>query len=150
MGKDASFKDDLKIKSFEKYNCYDKQDGYWQPDLVLINKEDNHIVVCEHSTTGDRKVHIGELIQFLAFAYKFNKKGYKYSYFLFLEGEGSSPPKKEIECSRLQYYYNIFSKNMTNATNIHHIIIYNYADVPRQSEPLDLQSIIACGVSLHL
>ena len=74
-GKDKKFKES-KLAGFKKGAI---PDGEWKknytPDLVFEKKEGNKktIVILESSASGDRKVHIGELTQFLSFVNTFHE-----------------------------------------------------------------------------
>ena len=95
MGKDKNFKEKFKIDGFskEKYNG-----KYYNPDLYFKNK--NEVVFVEHSSTGDRKIHIGELCQFVT-----EKSDLPKSMILVLDGKGKNPPSLDGEEGRLKYYF---------------------------------------------
>ena len=60
MKKDKNFKSNFNIKGFTKKQY---SESYYNQDLYFEN--DDEVVFIEHSSTGDRKVHIGELCQFV-------------------------------------------------------------------------------------
>ena len=82
MKKDKNFKEEFEIEGFnkEKYN-----EEYYNPDLYF--KNENEVVFVEHSSTGDRKVHIGELCQFVT-----AKSDLPKSMILVLDAKGENPP----------------------------------------------------------
>ena len=95
MKKDKNFKEEFKIEGFnkEKYN-----EEYYNPDLYF--KNENEVVFVEHSSTGDRKVHIGELCQFVT-----AKSDLPKSMILVLDAKGENPPSSDGEKGRLKYYF---------------------------------------------
>jgi len=72
-------------------------------------RKDNEDEVCifESSSTSNRKVHIGELIQFLTYVINANDKN-KYSLILFPCGNSDTSPNVNDEKERLRYYYDNF------------------------------------------
>lgn len=102
MRKDKIFKDSFKIKDAKKINNdITRKFRYYNPDLVL--EEDNEIIVLEHSSTGDRKVHIGELSQFIDFSMS-HKSDKIFDMILLLDGEGDNKANSKYEAERLRYY----------------------------------------------
>ncbi|WOC33500.1 MULTISPECIES: hypothetical protein [Caproicibacterium] len=59
----------------------------------------------ESSSTGDRKVHIGELMQFLTFVSLEYANIKNISFILFLCGSGKNPPTVNTEYTRLKYFF---------------------------------------------
>ncbi|PFD44777.1 hypothetical protein [Bacillus cereus] len=100
MGKDATFKKNFRIKGMEiQENMY--MGEFYNPDLIL--KDSNNMVILEHSSTGDRKVHIGELTQFIEYVIN-SEDANKHSLIIFLDGKSVSPPKEKQEQARLKFY----------------------------------------------
>lgn len=95
MKKDKNFKSNFNIKGFTKKQY---SESYYNPDLYFEN--DDEVVFIEHSSTGDRKVHIGELCQFVTATSKLPK-----NMILVLDGEGENSPSVEGEKDRLKYYF---------------------------------------------
>lgn len=95
MKKDKNFKSNFNIKGFTKKQY---SESYYNPDLYFEN--DDEVVFIEHSSTGDRKVHIGELCQFVTATSKLPK-----NMILVLDGEGEDSPSVEGEKDRLKYYF---------------------------------------------
>lgn len=123
MRKDKIFKDTFKIQNGNRIaDEVIKQFKYYNPDLVLeIN---NEVVVLEHSSTGDRKVHIGELSQFIEFTVncKIEKE---FSMILLLDGEGDNPPDVKKEAERLRYYINALFNDKLEYVNFIGVIRYD-------------------------
>jgi hypothetical protein len=111
MGKDKQFKDNFRISGYRK--LLDEQlssHEYYNPDLAIENNE--NIIVLEHSSSGDRKVHIGELCQFIEFA-RNSTANKKINMILLLDGAVDNSPKAEMEFQRLKYYVdNLFKKSL--------------------------------------
>lgn len=103
--RDKAFKDmdffviaENKAKELEKLN--NKLGEFYTPDVVL-KISDNYLIIIEHSSTNDRKTHIGELLQAYEYCYANNKD---ILFLLILNGANDNSPKVEKETDRLSYY----------------------------------------------
>lgn len=106
MGKDKSFKECVSFSGFIK-KASSKLHEYYQPDVVF---EQNKItIICESSTTGDRKVHIGELVQFLTYVSENRCSEKKFYFVLFISNTSNGGPKPSIEAKKLKYYFDRFA-----------------------------------------
>lgn len=112
MRNDSCFKANCHIEGFERYKYSKEYSEWYRPDLVLEKIQDKEkdsdsktIIIAEDSTTGDRKSHIAEIIQFITHI-KNDGGNKKYYYMLFIpQKDGSEAPKVEIERKRIKYYY---------------------------------------------
>lgn len=95
---------------------------YYRPDIILENQEE--IIVLEHSSTGDRKVHIGELSQFIEFTlnYRSNKN---FNLIIFLDGKGETAPQVKKECDRLKYYVERLFSDKLETVRFIGVVEYN-------------------------
>ena len=139
--KDRSVKESLAINGFEKIN--NKKEvifsEFYNPDILFVN--DKKIIVVESSSTGDRKVHIGELFQFLVFAV--NNAKYEEFYFLLdLCGQGKNRSTSENEIKRLQYYFNNFPISQDNKLKIKKIAICDNFLETSQNKIINLDDIV--------
>lgn len=98
---DTIFKKTSKIFGYEKIKKIDTGDFY-NPDVVF--KNGNKYIIMESSTTDERKVHIGEMIQFLIFSTHYSD-AQEIALIIFLHGKGPKAPTILNEEPRLQYYY---------------------------------------------
>lgn len=73
---------------------------FYNPDVVL-KLADGKMIIIEHSPTGDRKVHIGEMLQAFEFGIK-NEIGIVFV--LVLDGVTDTSPTVGREQQRLDYY----------------------------------------------
>ena len=106
MGKDREFKSKISVTDYENITKSVSINNIYEPDAVFL--KENTVIVFESSSTGDRKVHIGEMIQFITHIVKNGK--YNECYFvLYLCGEGKTSPTIENEKERLQEIYNKLS-----------------------------------------
>ncbi|MEK5115141.1 hypothetical protein [Bacillus sp. FSL R5-0677] len=127
--KDRIFKDNFEIKEMKKIRetfkyIEEREKTFYTPDLIFEGID--NIVVLEHSSTGDRKVHIGELTQFIEYSVN-SDSGSKKSLIIFLDGKSKNAPKKEIEQKRLKFYVdNVFSLNPSYLENIFFIGVTKY------------------------
>lgn len=123
MRKDKEFKDSFKIKDAKKVNN-DIMSGfeYYNPDLVL--EEDDEIIILEHSSTGDRKVHIGELSQFIDFSIN-HKSDKMFDMILLLDGEGDNKAISKYEAERLRYYIENVFRDKLDKVNFIGVIKYD-------------------------
>lgn len=121
-GKDKTFKDRVKVKGYEEYVINHNDFQYYIPDKVLRNKDS--IIILESSSTGDRKVHVGELTQFLTYVSCCNEN-LDFYFVLFLCGNSNNSPKKESEKERLKYYYNNYSIKNIDRKKIKGIYVAN-------------------------
>jgi hypothetical protein len=124
MGKDSEFKSQVKVCN---YNSVDLSDlgKYYHPDLTLENK--SHLIIFESSSTGDRKVHIGELVQFLTYINS-NSIYNEYSFILSLCGASETSPSIQEEIGRLQYYYDSFPLSKVKRSQIKKIAVVDQND----------------------
>lgn len=108
-GKDTAFKNDVQVKGYKEYNISNLTTDIWdyyQPDKIFTSINNKmEFIVMESSSTGDRKVHIGELLQFLTFVSSKDIYIEKATYILFLCGKGKSSPTVNGEYNRLKYYF---------------------------------------------
>lgn len=107
MRKDVEFKNKCNFEGYKKIQIRRK---FYSPDCVF--EKENVIIVAESSSTGDRKVHIGELIQFIEYAHSMKNKDFYY--FLFLCGENVTSPRAETEKPRLKHYYDSYAVNKSD------------------------------------
>lgn len=128
MGKDADFKNNIKIQGFVDITNTVEPKGVYNPDKVF--GKDKTIIVLESSSTGDRKVHIGEMTQFLSYVLP-NPKWEKCYYVLFLCGNST----EENELKRLQSIYDAYPISKTNKNKIVAICIQ---DQPSNEELREL------------
>jgi hypothetical protein len=102
--KDIKFKniiEELLVKNNSISVIENNLNEFYHPDGVLIYKEYHYIL--EHSSTGDRKVHLGELIQ----AYEYSiRNNHKVVLIIILDNQTKTAPKKDAELKRLNYYLN--------------------------------------------
>lgn len=104
VGKDTDFKE----KQFKWGNkILSKSElvnagEFYCPD-VFLKKQDKEFIILEHSSTGDRKVHIGELAQVLVYAKDNPDK--KFTYILVLDNTSKDGPTVKREKQRLKFYY---------------------------------------------
>lgn len=110
QGKDSEFKENINlVPTFDRVEdfsaVFPEESNFYRPDAVF--KKDDTVVILESSTTNDRKVHIGELIQFLTFV-KNDKKFAAFYFVLFLAGDGEKSPKQDKEIERLQHYFDCY------------------------------------------
>ncbi len=144
MGKDRKFKRDFEIDGFTKISLIsldeNKLGNFYQPDLMF--EKEGHIIICEHSSTGDRKVHIGELTQFIAFVIRNNNEYNKFSYFLFLDGMSKNSPTVEQETARLKHYYDnaleyALKSSLPTQNPIENIRVIRYSDLKNKTVCID-------------
>lgn len=125
--KDKAFKERISVQGFSEYKLVAKAIGeFYNPDKILENEDS--IIFFESSSTGDRKVHIGELIQFLTYVSLGVEKRHIF-FVLFLCGESKSSPSVDSEIQRLRYYYKNYSMKNTEREKIKGIYIVNQKDV---------------------
>ncbi|MDH5718714.1 MAG: hypothetical protein OEZ22_13900 [Spirochaetia bacterium] len=97
MGNDSVFKN---FKKDFKDNLYKDYKGkYHNPDMIIIKGKCHFLF--EHSSTGDRKVHIGELLQ--SYVYSIINECNTF-FILLLDNRSKNGPSKEYETERLKYY----------------------------------------------
>ena len=106
MGKDRKFKRSISISGYLplKFKC--AVDSKYTPDRVY--GDDITEFILESSSTSDRKVHIGELIQFLTYVSTTKNRKQNYYFILFLCGKADNPPRADLECKRLKIYFDHF------------------------------------------
>ena len=132
--KDRIFKETVNLAGFKEKRIVEQ---FYSPDKAF--EKDKTIVIMESSSTGDRKVHIGELTQFLS--YCSNDKQYDEYYFvLYLSGKSKSAPKANTEIKRLQKFYDSFSICKTQRIRIKKIAIVNQPD-DKELESLTLAKV---------
>lgn len=111
MGKDMDFKNNVKTEGFNDITEEIELGKLYNPDKVFERGET--VVVFESSSTGDRKVHIGEMIQFLSNIVPNSR--WKECYFvLFLCGK----PDQYNEINRLQNIYDSYPPSKNNRNKI--------------------------------
>ena len=124
--KDKLFKENVKVQGFSEYKLIEKSIcEFYKPDKILENEKS--VIFFESSSTGDRKVHIGELIQFLTYVSLGIEKRDMY-FVLFLCGEAKSSPKVHEEVKRLNYYYQNFSMKNSERAKIKGLYVANQED----------------------
>lgn len=97
--KDRTFKTNVDICDFEKQTVGDIVGKNYHPDAIFTKSKT--IIILESSSTGDRKVHIGELIQFIEFV-EHDKNYEDYYFVLFLCGRSKTSPDVKNEVKRLE------------------------------------------------
>ena len=102
-------------------------DEYYKPDKILENTDS--VIFFESSSTNDRKVHIGELWQFLAYLNKGIENKSNIYFVLFLCGTSKYPPKVDKEFKRLRYYYQEYTIKESELKKLKGIYIMNQNDV---------------------
>ncbi len=121
QGKDKKFKENIKVEGYEEYKTKNEQFfKFYHPDKIL--KKDNSIIILESSSAGDRKVHIGELTQFLTYVSCCDRNIDIY-FVLFLCGDSKTAPKVENEIERLRYYYNNYPMKNSDREKIKGVYI---------------------------
>jgi hypothetical protein len=126
MGKDADFKKNLDIKGFSKQTGgYGLE--YYNPDAIL--DLDNLRVVCESSSTGDRKIHIGELLQFITFVCENVHDAKEFYLVLFINSESSNGCSANKEAERLRYYFERLSLRPKNIKQIKGIYVVDQKEI---------------------
>ena len=146
MKRDKTFKENFTIKGTTLLDeNIIKNYRYYKPDLIF--EDSNEIVVLEHSSTGDRKTHIGELTQFFDFAntYKTNKW---FSFIIFLDGVSENSPKVDDEVKRLKYYVEHTFNNQLD--NIAFIGVCKYDKTLIGIDLYDLKVKCACVYEVDL
>lgn len=124
-GKDVTFKENFRIKGMEVQENT-RIGEFYNPDLIL--KDSNNTVILEHSSTGDRKVHIGELTQFIEYVMN-SKDSTKKSLIIFLDGKSDSSPTEKREHERLKFYMDrLFSLEAVRLKNIFFIGVVKYEE----------------------
>lgn len=107
IGKDRTFKKRIQIAGFTKIKFNGDSNFEYKPDCVLANENTEYFL--ESSSTGDRKVHIGELIQFLTYISTVTERKENYYFILFLCGKGKYAPRAALEYERLKFYFDHYS-----------------------------------------
>lgn len=104
--------------------------SYYNPDGFFKYKDKYFIF--EHSSTGDRKTHLGELLQ----AYTCSKKfKYELIFILILDNQHPTAPKKESEDKRLNYFLDLIDPDRKF---IFKIILQNIEEVDTEIKLLEL------------
>ena len=124
---DSEFKANLKLEGFSER--IDKQllGEFYAPDKIMENNDT--VIFFESSSTGDRKVHIGELTQFLSYVNSGIETKKNIYYVLFLCGNSKSSPTVEKEYDRLRYYFENNTMKNSERNKIKGIYIANQNDV---------------------
>ncbi|MDK3223290.1 MAG: hypothetical protein E6936_06170 [Clostridium perfringens] len=104
---DNEFKEKFDISDFKKEKFNSK---FYNPDLYFKNNDE--AIWIEHSKTGDRKVHIGELCQFINVVSELNK-----NMILILDGVGETAPTPILERDRLRFYMKGFNTSLMENIN---------------------------------
>lgn len=128
MGKDTEFKENVKVQGFKDITKEIEPKKLYHPDKVF--EKDTTVIVFESSSSGDRKTHIGEMIQFFSYIVP-NTKWEKCYYVLYLCGE----PDEKNEFDRLQSIYDSFPFSKNNREKIAAICIQ---DQPSNEELREL------------
>ena len=123
---DSEFKANLQMKGFTKR--IDKQllGEFYAPDMIMENGDT--VIFFESSSTGDRKVHIGELTQFLTYMTSGVEQKENVYFVLFLCGNSKTSPTVDTEYDRLRYYYKNFSMKNSEHDKIKGIYIANQSE----------------------
>jgi len=100
---DSEFKAKLQVEEFTERTDKQLLGKYYAPDKVMENTD--AVIFFESSSTGDRKVHIGELTQFLSYVNLGVETKPNIYYVLFLCGQSKNAPTVEKEQERLNYYF---------------------------------------------
>lgn len=116
MGKDSDFKCQISILGYTALDFECEFDPKYTPDSVC--GDENTEFILESSSTSDRKVHIGELIQFLTYVSTTQNRKPNYFFVLFLCGEADNSPRADLECKRLKAYFNNFPMTETIKSTI--------------------------------
>ena len=136
MKMDKAFKEEIKIKGF--LPSKKKSLGlFYKPDAILENS--NSVIICESSSGGDRKVHIGELMQFLSYVNGEKESKDNVYWILFLCGNGSTSPKVLQEQKRLHFYFKNFSMKNSERKRIKGMYVTNQKNTDISN--LDLSQI---------
>lgn len=131
--KDVKFKNSIeKLQSIlnNKFNILSinkEYDQYYHPDAFFKYKEKYFII--EHSSSGDRKTHIGEFVQAHLYAQYNNME---VNYILIIDNQHKTGPTAQKEKERLEYY----SKKLKSKLLLH---VYNILEV---NDPKKLASLI--------
>ncbi|PKM53394.1 MAG: hypothetical protein CVV00_12525 [Firmicutes bacterium HGW-Firmicutes-5] len=138
-GKDTIFKNQFEIKGYKKENNKTfeiEHRNYYNPDLIFT--KDENIIICEHSSTGDRKVHLGEMLQFVRFA-NLIENTKRLTLFILLQGESKSPPTKRKEMIRIKEYVDFLKiQNEEMFNNIDYIGVGNYLEVENEKNLVEI------------
>jgi len=123
---DKQFKDNLKMEGFSNRKDTESLGEFYKPDVVLENIDT--VVFFESSSTGDRKVHIGELTQFFIYINSGAEQKENVYFVLFLCGNSKTSPTVDTEYDRLRYYYKNFSMKNSEHDKIKGIYIANQSE----------------------
>lgn len=126
MGKDAKIKNKCNFEGYEKIKI--KHDFY-KPDCVFENGKD--VIIVESSSTGDRKVHIGEMVQFIEYASSMKDKCFYFV--LFLCGTSKTSPKANTVKGRLEYYYSSCAINKNDNIKGIYVVEQKEVDITKLS-----------------
>ena len=132
MGKDFDFKTACNIIGYEKVSKGEVWSDFYSPDIVFKKKcrekAASTMLFVESSSTGDRKVHIGEIAQFVAYISENIDKTceVEYTFMLFLAGKKTkktvSPPTAYNEKDRVLFYFEVLAsdevKNRVNGVYV--------------------------------
>ena len=139
MSKDNFFKNNFSILNFNSLEVKDffyeprfsatneENSSIFNPDKLLSNEKDKHLIMCEHSSTGNRKTHIAELTLFFMLVNQC--KDYDtFSYFLFVE-HANNKLNPEHEARRLQIIidnlFYLFPNSLKNRIDSIHVLNYS-------------------------
>lgn len=128
MGKDIDFKRSISILGYSSLEFACEFDSKYAPDVVY--GDDTTEFILESSSTSDRKVHIGELIQFLIYVSTTGDRKQNYYFILFLCGESNNRPSAVLECKRLKAYFDNFPITETIKSSIAGIYVVDQETVP--------------------
>ncbi|USK61645.1 hypothetical protein [Peribacillus asahii] len=118
---DSKFKE-LKHKFGKGYQRI-KLSGKYNPDVVAVNSTSGKAIIIESSSTGDRKVNIGEMFQ----ADKWLRdEGYRGILIIVLDGKGDFPSTCKEQKKRLLPLFSEYLKN--SKSGLHKVLIVTQND----------------------
>lgn len=142
MGKDNEFKNSISVLEYTPLEFESEFDPKYAPDSVY--GDDNTEYILESSSTSDRKVHIGELIQFLTYVSTSKNRKPNYFFILFLCGEADNSPRADLECKRLKTYFDNFPMTETIKSSIAGVYVVDQKTVSMkltQNDFLKMQTV---------
>ena len=137
--KDSDFKN-LPHKFEESYERYNVP-GKYNPDVVAINNTSKKALIIESSSTGDRKVNIGEMLQ----ADKWLRdEGYQGTLIIVLDGKGKYPPTCKDQKERLLPLFDEYLENsITGLEKVLIITQFDYEQAAYDINNLDSYELIS-------
>ncbi|SDJ01361.1 hypothetical protein SAMN04515654_12311 [Halanaerobium congolense] len=107
---DKKFKN-IKLNLGSEFKKYTKGsiigDDKYKPDISIINSKEKVVCVIESSSTGDRKVHIGEMFQSHKFYCDEEIKG---DLIISLAGSSKNSPRPDTSYKYLKPYFDFIKK----------------------------------------